>query len=243
MPGVPGRDVPAVPDVRVVTYNLHGLRDDGAALERVIAAARADVICVQEVPRLPHRRLRWRRLIARHGLRTAGGHARRGVAVLAGPRARVLHAESHVLKVFAGLEARAVAVAVVEVEGARLAVGSFHLDLHEAARTCHAAEALELIEAVAARHDAEVVLGGDLNEHPCRPAWRLLAARLADCHAAAPRGDGLTFPAAKPRHRIDALFAARGLRVVSCGGVEAASPDLTGASDHLPVLAELRVFP
>ncbi|WP_049573484.1 endonuclease/exonuclease/phosphatase family protein [Nonomuraea sp. SBT364] len=227
--------------VRVATYNLHGLRDDGAALERVIASARADVFCVQEVPRLPVRRLRWRRLVARQGLRTAGGLGRRGVAVLAGPRAQVLHAESHVLKVFAGLEIRALAVAVVEVGGARLAVGSLHLDLHGAARMRHAAEALELTEAVAARHRAEVVLGGDLNEHPGRPAWRLLAARLADCHAAAPAGDGLTFPAGKPEHRIDALFAARGLRVVSCGGVDAANADLTGASDHLPVLAELRV--
>jgi hypothetical protein len=33
------------------------------------------------------------------------------------------------------------------------------------------------------------------------------------------------------------------MRVVSCGGVAAAKVDLAEASDHLPVLAEMRVAP
>nr|WP_311132316.1 hypothetical protein [Nonomuraea gerenzanensis]SBO94497.1 hypothetical protein BN4615_P4013 [Nonomuraea gerenzanensis] len=163
------------------------------------------------------------------------------MAVLVGRRARVLHAGSHPLRTFLGLERRALAVAVVQAEGARLAVGSLHLDLHDAARMRHAAEAVELMEGVAARYGAAVVLAGDVNEHPQRPAWRYLAGRLADCYAVAPEGDGLTFPAAGPSARIDGVFAARGTRVVSCGGVDAAIADLTGASDHLPVVAELRV--
>ncbi|AQZ64914.1 unnamed protein product [[Actinomadura] parvosata subsp. kistnae] len=227
--------------IRVGTYNLHGLRDSVPALARVIADARADVLCVQEAPRFLRWRARRAALAAASGLSVATPGRVGGVAVLVGPRARVLHAETRRLRAFLGLERRALAVAVVQAEGARLAVGSLHLDLHDAARMRHAVEAVALMEDVAARHGAAVVLAGDVNEHPHRPAWRYLAGRLADCYAVAPEGDGLTFPAGKPSARIDGVFAARGTHVVSCGGVRAASADLTGASDHLPVVAELRV--
>ncbi|WP_336216900.1 endonuclease/exonuclease/phosphatase family protein [Nonomuraea sp. LPB2021202275-12-8] len=210
---------------------------------RVITAMRADVVCVQEAPRLPNWRARRRDLAARCGLRVAAGRRLGGVAVLTGPRVRVLHAESHVLRVFAGLEIRGLAVAVVEVEGARLAVGSLHLDLDGPARFRHAAEAMALMRGVAGRFGAEIVLGADLNEHAHQPAWRYLAAQLTDCYAEAPDGDGLTFTARRPQHRIDALFAARGMRVISCGRADASKADLAEASDHLPVLAELRVVP
>ncbi|NUT10396.1 MAG: endonuclease/exonuclease/phosphatase, partial [Nonomuraea sp.] len=164
-----------------------------------------------------------------------------GVCVLAGPRVSVLESRLHRLRAYAGLERRVLAAAVVEIGGARLAVGSLHLDLHGAARLRHAGEAMTVMERLAAAHDAAIVLGADVNERQHLPAWRYLATRLADCHAAAPSGDGLTFPAARPAERIDAVFAAREARVVSCGGAAAGKADLAGASDHLPVLAELQV--
>ncbi|GAB2907339.1 endonuclease/exonuclease/phosphatase family protein [Nonomuraea fastidiosa] len=231
--------------IRVATYNLHGLRDDVAALTRVIAALRADVLCVQEALRFGRWRARRAALAASAGL-TVATHGRvGGVAVLTGPRVRVLHAEHHALRAFRGLERRALAVAVVEPVrgdggGARLAVGSFHLDLDQTARTCHVAEITALMEDVAARHGASIVLGGDLNEQDHQPAWRHLAARLADCHAEAPAGGGPTFPARGPHLRIDAVFAARDTPVVSCA-VPATGPDAVRASDHVPVVAELRV--
>lgn len=227
--------------VRVGTYNLHGLRDSVPALGRVIAAARADVLCVQEAPRFGRWRARRAMLAGAAGLAVATPGRLGGVAVLVGRRVRVLHAASHPLRSFLGLERRVLAVAVVQAEGARLAVGSLHLDLNGPARMHHAAEAVALMERAAARHDAAIVLAGDVNEQPHQPAWRYLAGRLADCHAAAPEGDGLTYPATRPSVRIDGVFAARGTHVVRCGGVDAARPDLTGASDHLPVVAELRV--
>lgn len=247
----------AVP-VRVATYNLHGLRDDVAALARVIAGLRADVLCVQEALRFGRWRARRAALAARAGLAVATHGRVGGVAVLTGPRVRVLHAEHHALRAFRGLERRALAVAVVEPVrhqggggggdaavrseggGARLAVGSFHLDLDQAARTYHAAEITAIMEDVAARHGASVVLGGDVNEQDHQPAWRHLAARLADCHAEAPAGGGPTFPAHGPHLRIDAVFAARDTPVVSCA-VPATGSDAVRASDHFPVVAELRV--
>ncbi|MFI7700923.1 endonuclease/exonuclease/phosphatase family protein [Nonomuraea sp. NPDC049480] len=227
--------------IRVGTYNLHGLRDSVPALTGVIAAMRADVLCVQEAPRFYRWRARRRALAAAAGMRLATPGRLGGVAVLAGPRVRVLRAESHALRVFLGLELRGLAVAVVEAEGARLAVGSLHLDLNDPARVHHAAEAVALMERAAAPYGAAIVLGGDVNEQPHQPAWRYLAGRLADCYAVAPKGDGLTFPAERPAVRIDGVFAARDTRVVSCGGVDAGIADLAGASDHLPVVAELRV--
>jgi endonuclease/exonuclease/phosphatase family metal-dependent hydrolase len=163
--------------IRVATYNLHGLRDDVAALTRVIAALHADVLCVQEALRFGRWRARRAALAASAGL-TVATHGRvGGVAVLTGPRVRVLHAEHHALRAFRGLERRALAVAVVEPVrgdggGARLAVGSFHLDLDQTARTCHVAEITALMEDVAARHGASIVLGGDLNEQDHQPAPR-----------------------------------------------------------------------
>ncbi|MEV0625551.1 endonuclease/exonuclease/phosphatase family protein [Nonomuraea wenchangensis] len=251
--------------VRIGTYNLHGLRDSLPALTRVIAGLRADVLCVQEAPRFGRWRARRRALAAAAGMRLATPGRLGGVAVLTGPRVRVLEARSHALRVFLGLELRGLAIAVVEAGGARLAVGSLHLDLHDPARVHHAAEAVALMERAAAPYGAAIVLGGDVNERPHQPAWRYLAGRLSDCYETAAasrlayeelpggrpegrpversggRSGGLTFPAARPSARIDGVFAAPEARVLSCGGAEAAAADLAAASDHLPVVAELRL--
>ncbi|MEV7011063.1 endonuclease/exonuclease/phosphatase family protein [Streptosporangium sp. NPDC051022] len=225
----------------MATYNVRSMKDDAAALGRVITALRADVLCVQEAPRF----LRWHRrrglLAASGGMSVVAGRRLGGVAVLTGPGVRPLYGEGRPLRRFLGLEQRAVAIAVVEAGGRRVAVGSVHLDLDAAARSYHAAEALTLLLAVAGRFDALPVLAGDVNEQSHEAAWRLLAGRLTDCYPVSPRGDGLTFPARRPRVRIDAIFAAAGLRVLSCGGAQADPSDLARATDHLPVVAELAV--
>ncbi|MET7462298.1 endonuclease/exonuclease/phosphatase family protein [Nonomuraea sp. NPDC005501] len=225
--------------VRLATYNVRGMKDSVPALTRVIGALRADLLCVQEAPRLLGWRSRREALAGSCGLRVVAGRRLGGVAVFAAPRVRLIDAESHVLRIFAGLEARGLAIAVVEVEGARLAVGSTHLDLNGAARLRHVTEAMALLEAAAARFGAAPVLCGDFNERDHQPAWRYAATRLTDCYPAAPRGDGPTFTARHPQARIDAVFASPDLRVHACGGAEAAPADLAAASDHLPVVAEL----
>ncbi|MFG3440565.1 endonuclease/exonuclease/phosphatase family protein [Nonomuraea sp. NPDC047897] len=244
--------------VRVATYNVRGMRDSVPALVRVIAALRADVLCLQEAPGPLHPRGGRTALARACGMRVAAASPLAGVAVLAGPRCRVLHAEGRVLRFFAGLQVRALAVAVVEVDGTRLAVGSVHLDLHGGARLRHAAEIMSVMRRVSADHGAAVVLGGDINEQAHQPAWRYLAAQLVDCHPASGAGDGFTFSARRPRMRIDALFVASGTRVLSCAGAGAgegagegaregdaagrgggSGADPAAASDHLPVVAEL----
>ncbi|MGV9305337.1 endonuclease/exonuclease/phosphatase family protein [Nonomuraea sp. NPDC003727] len=225
--------------ITVGTYNVRGMKDDVAALARVIKAMSPDVLCVQEAPRLLCWRRRRAELAESAGLRVAAGGSLGGVAILTAPGVRLLHTESHVLKIFLGLEIRAVAIAVVEVEGARFAVGSIHLDLDEAARLHHATEAVTMIEQVAARFGAAIVLAGDINEQDDKATWRYIAARLSDCYPRAPRGNGFTFTARRPGKRIDAIFAAQGLEVAWCGGVDADPGDLMAATDHLPVAARL----
>ncbi|WP_246266501.1 endonuclease/exonuclease/phosphatase family protein [Nonomuraea typhae] len=225
--------------MRVGTYNVRGLKDSVPALVRVITAMRADVLCVQEAPRLLYWRARRRSLAEAAGLRVAAGGRLGGVSVFVAPRVRVLHAEHHVLKIFLGLEIRGVAIAVVECDGTRLAVASLHLDLDAGARARHAAEAMTLLERAAARFGAVPVIAGDINEQSDAPAWRYLAGRLHDAYGHAPVGDGMTFTAREPRKRIDALFTGPGLAVLGCGGVAAAREDLVAATDHLPVVAEL----
>ncbi|GII59979.1 hypothetical protein Skr01_00640 [Sphaerisporangium krabiense] len=225
--------------IRVGTYNVRSMYDDTAALARVITAMAPDVLCVQEAPRFGRWRRRRAELARSAGLRVVAGRRFGGVAVLAAPGIRVLHAESHLLRPFAGLERRGVAMAVVAHAGMRVTAVSVHLDLHAAARLCHAVEIMRLVRPVSLRYGAPVVIAGDLNERPGDPVWAYLTRGLADCYALAPRGEGLTYSAREPRDRLDAVLAGEGLAVRSCGGVEAPVADLRAASDHLPVVAEL----
>lgn len=236
-PGIPDRRGRLV--IRVGTYNVRSMYDDNAALARVIRAMAVDVLCVQEAPRLLSWRRRRAELAAAAGLRLVTGRRWGGVAVLAAPGTRVVHAESHLLRPFAGLERRGVAIAVAECGGTRITVASVHLDLVAAARLCHAIEIIGLAEDVAGRFGAPLVVAGDVNEQADGAAYRYLTLRLADCYPLAPRGDGLTFTARSPAKRLDVVLAGAGLSVRSCGGAAAAAADLMAATDHLPVVAEL----
>ncbi|SEF46850.1 Metal-dependent hydrolase, endonuclease/exonuclease/phosphatase family [Thermomonospora echinospora] len=229
--------------VRALSYNIRSLRDDRAALMRVIRACDADLVCLQEAPRLLNWRARRRALAARTGLTPAAGRRPAGLAVLAGPRARRVHAEYHLLTRIPGLHRRGLALAVLEIDGARVIAACTHLDLAEDARRTHTAEVIGLLERARRRFQAPVVLGGDINEEPGGPSWDLLTSVFTDAYAAAPRGPAPTFSARRPRRRIDAIFTDPGIEVIGCGVPSDAAPpaDYTRATDHLPVLADLRL--
>ncbi|WP_328794341.1 endonuclease/exonuclease/phosphatase family protein [Herbidospora solisilvae] len=190
----------------------------------MVRALAADVLCVQE----RGLGLAFSRLT---GLEPACHSRFSGVAVLVRPGVRVVHAEHRRLRWFPGLERRSMAVAVVEAEGLRLAAVSFHLDLHAGARLAHAVEIVRRTESVAARFDAVPVLAGDLNELPEAAAWRHLASRYDE------GGDGATFAG----KRIDAIFTGRGVAALARGVAGADEADLTVASDHRPVVTDLRL--
>ncbi|MFJ4520251.1 endonuclease/exonuclease/phosphatase family protein [Streptomyces sp. NPDC088810] len=229
--------------IRVLSYNIRSLRDDTAALARVITACAPDLVLVQEAPRF----FRWRKKLARLAAASGqviltGGATAAGPAILCSLRATVERTEDVLLPLTPGLHRRGLATAVVRFGGARLGVISCHLSLQRAERNAQGHMLLDRLAGLGVEH---AVVGGDLNERPDGRTFRHLAETLQDCRTTAPWGGEFTSTPADPHQRIDAVFATKGVEVLGCGvpldqpGVTRA--DLTAATDHLPVLAALRV--
>jgi endonuclease/exonuclease/phosphatase family metal-dependent hydrolase len=227
--------VTVVADLRILSYNVHGLRDDQVALSRLVRHLDPDVVCLQEGPKY----LRWRAkaaaLARRCGLLyVAGGGTTGGTSLLVALRVDVERSAEMVLSRHRlGWPDRGVAAAVVRRNGARLAVASLHLPLHESQRLDHARSALEVLRAAGVEH---AFAAGDLNERPGHAAWAFLEEQgLRDL---AP-GSGPTFPAVGPTKRIDGVFATDGLETLEYRVVD--GPDAERASDHRPLLVTVRV--
>ncbi len=89
-----------------------------------------------------------------------------------------------------------------------------------------------------------VVLLGDLNATSRYAAYRLLASRLDDVQRHAGGGRRLapkvrTFPSRMPVLRIDHMFVSRSVRVLSVHAPDGALARM--ASDHLPLVADIRI--
>ena len=229
--------------VRVLSYNIRSLRDDRAALTRVIRACAPDLVLIQEAPRF----FRWRkaaeRLARSCGLvYVTGGGTTAGPMILSSLRAQVERTEDVLLPRTPGLHQRGFATAVVRIGGARLGVLSCHLSLAAAERY---AQAGLLLDRLAGWDVPHAVAAGDLNDRPRGRSFQRLAGALTDAWAAKPWGGEYTSTPGDPHQRIDAVFTTDGIEVLGCGvphglpGVREA--DLRAATDHLPVLAALRV--
>ncbi|MEW2416159.1 endonuclease/exonuclease/phosphatase family protein [Streptomyces sp. NPDC046866] len=229
--------------VRVLSYNIRSMRDDEEALARVIRACAPDLVLVQEAPRF----FRWRKHAARLAAKTdlvvlSGGATAAGPLLLCSLRAFVEGTEDVLLPLTPGLHRRGFATAVVRFGAARVAVVSAHLSLDRAERLAQAEQLLARVRKADAPY---AIVAGDINEAPDGPAFRLLAGALQDCRVAAPWGGEHTFVRSRPPRRIDAIFASAGVEVLGCGvpqGLDGIEPaDLAAATDHLPVLAALRL--
>lgn len=232
--------IPAAPVLRVLTYNVRSLRDDKHAVARVIADQQPHVVCVQEAPRF----LRWRSkcaaLARESGLVVVTGGRTAGAMLLLCALSVDVEARYDVLLARKpGLHQRGLAVGVLRYRGVRFAVASMHLDLDPAERRRHVDEVFGRLDRLAP--GVPLILAGDVNEEPGDPAWAAIESRLVDAYAAAPAGPAETFSAANPHKRIDAVFTDPRLPVVACRAVE--HPEAVAASDHRPVLAELRLTP
>ncbi|MEU9983018.1 endonuclease/exonuclease/phosphatase family protein [Streptomyces sp. NPDC050856] len=234
--------------IRVLSYNIRSMRDDEDALARVIRACAPDLVFVQEAPRF----FRWRkhaaRLAAKSGLVVlTGGATASGPLLLCSLRVTAEHTEDVLLPLTPGLHRRGLATAVVRIGSVRLGLISCHLGLRAEERRAQAGLLLERVAALAALGAPHTVAAGDINERPGGPAFGRLAGELQDCWAVRPWGGEHTFTPGDPDRRIDAVFATKGVEVLGCGvphglpGVTDA--DLRAATDHLPVLAALRVPP
>ncbi|MET7750959.1 endonuclease/exonuclease/phosphatase family protein [Micromonospora sp. NPDC005367] len=221
--------------LRVVSYNVHGQRDDVAALAAVVRGAAPDVVIVQEGPR----RFRWRHksaaLAESFGLVVAGGGLpAMGNLLLTSLRVRVLATRCRQFPLTPGRHLRGAAYADCVVPGgARFTLAGSHLSTDPAERPGQAALFKRELDAAA----TPVVAGADLNEGPDGPAWAAVAHGLTDAAVAADRADRLTYSCADPRRRIDALFVDPRITVVDYDVVDTAQT--RRASDHFPVLVDL----
>ncbi|TDC67735.1 endonuclease/exonuclease/phosphatase [Actinomadura sp. GC306] len=232
--------------VRLLSYNVRSLRDDPAAVARVVRALAPDVACLQEVPRFWAWRLKRHRLARACGLRVAAGRRACGLAVLTAPHVRRVAREFHLLTPDAGLHRRALAVAVLEAGGVRFVAASTHLDLEDAPRLRHTGEILAHLARARDRYNAPVVLAGDVNEDPGGDSWNALTDHFTDAYAAAGQGGELTFTARDPRRRIDAVFTDPSITTTGCGvpiGDTAPTADYVRATDHRPLVADLEIGP
>lgn len=229
--------------VRVLSYNIRSMRDDTNALAKVIRACAPDLVLVQEAPRF----FRWRKKLARLAraadlVTLTGGATAAGPAILCNLRTTVERTEDVLLPLTPGQHRRGFATAVVRIGGARLGVLSCHLSLQKDERHEQAGMLLDRLAGMGVEH---AIAGGDLNERPGGRTFTRLSGTLQDCWAVAPDGGEHTWTRTEPHRRIDAIFADKGIEVLGCGvpldlpGVTEA--DLRAATDHLPVLATLRV--
>ena len=212
--------------LRVMTYNIHGLHDDAAAVTEVLRAAEPDVVAIQEPPRGPLGRRRLRAVAEAAGLEVAvqGGGART-TALLVRARIQVTGRRAISLT-WRGRTRRGMALA--DVAGVR--VISLHLGLSAAERARHAGR----LHAVITSAPAGLVVAGDFNEPPGGPVRRRLGLHLRDLTP----GTGPTFPADRPTQRIDAVLGSGGL--VPSGARAVDTEAARRASDHLPVVVHLR---
>lgn len=229
--------------VRILSYNVRSLRDDRDALVRVIRACDPDVVCIQESPRYWRPRKQAARLAHRTGtvVLSGGGRIAAGPLLLGKLRVEVLAVRDRLLPKTRGLHARGFATALLRVgRSAPFAVTSCHLSLDPAER-------LRQFALLPGQFDPgeHGIVAGDFNEHPDGPGWRRLAAEYQDAHTVAPWGGTFTSVPADPYQRIDAVFVTPGVEVLACGvpqglaGVSGA--DLLAATDHLPVVAVVRI--
>ncbi|MEU4211423.1 endonuclease/exonuclease/phosphatase family protein [Streptomyces sp. NPDC026206] len=229
--------------VRVLSYNIRSMRDDTAALARVVRACAPDVLCVQEAPRF----FRWRKAASRLArdtglVYTTGGATASGPMILTSLRAHVERSADILLPRTPGLHQRGFATAVLRFGRARLGVLSCHLSIRDGERYEQGRLLLDRLPALGTPH---AVAAGDLNDRPEGRTFGLLAGALQDGWATRPWGREHTTRLGDPLQRIDAVLATEGVEVLGCGvpmglpGVTEA--DLRAATDHLPVLAALRV--
>lgn len=223
--------------LRVVTYNLRGLKDDPAAAAAVVRRLDPDVLLLQEVPRYPGSSYAISSFARQSGLLWSGRtRLVSGTSLMTHLRVESTDSQDRRLKVGLRENPRSYTLAQVrQVGGPWVTVVSVHLSLVGEQRVDHVRTVLaELADDPRVPDDGALVVGGDLNENHEGQAWRIVAGELVEVS-----DDRVTFPARRPQHRLDALFS-RGHREARPGDPALLEGlDLAVASDHLPVWVDL----
>jgi endonuclease/exonuclease/phosphatase family metal-dependent hydrolase len=240
--------------LRVMTYNVNRcIGTDGninvERIARVIAGAEPDVIALQD---LDDRRLRaggidQAQLLARYLEMKFHVHPSLfvedeccGNAILTHlPLRRIKAAALPGLADNPQLQPRGALWVAIEVGGREIQLINTHLGLNQRERTAQLAALLGSDWLGAAACQEPVILCGDFNAQPSSVVYRQFTRRLRDVQTAAKSHRPLnTYPSCVPAFRVDHILISSDLEV---GGIEVPSTELVhSASDHLPLLAEVR---
>jgi endonuclease/exonuclease/phosphatase family metal-dependent hydrolase len=232
---------------RVMTYNIHhgeGL-DGRVDLERIAALIKesgADLVALQEVDkgvtRTAQRDLP-AELAALTGLSCVfsnnfpyqGGEY--GNAILT--RFPIKHGTNLHYPMLRPGEQRGILQLTLDVFGREVVFMNTHIDYRgdDAERWLNVGE----IEKLVHHHSGKpIILCGDFNDTPGSRVIKRLGETFDDVWLKAGRGDGFTIPAKVPRKRIDYIWLSQGSPLEP---LQAGVPH-SEASDHLPVVVELR---
>jgi endonuclease/exonuclease/phosphatase family metal-dependent hydrolase len=229
------------PAVRVATYNVHACvgrdgRHDPRRVSAVIAELDADIVALQEFTYPLDVALDTRTpvvLTTLDGYECALGPTRQTPTKCFGNALLTRHPLLEVHRIDLSMdrrEPRGAIAATVDVRGTRLHVLAAHLGLRVRERRFQLRQILRYLDSV--RNELDVVLG-DFNDWlPGRSVVHLLDRRMG--RLPRPR----SFPVFWPILPLDRIWVqpATALRRISVHG----TPTARMASDHLPVLAEIR---
>lgn len=219
--------------IRVLSYNLHGLKDDRRALAAVVREIAPDVAILQEAPR----RFRWRQKSAALARELelvvgGGGLPALGNLILTNLRVRAVGGWNVRYPLTPGRHMRGAAFVRCRVGRVTFVVAGSHLSTDPGERPAQAALLKQHMDEVT----EPLIFAGDLNENSGGAAWRMIADGLTD--AAGP-DERPTFPATAARERLDAIFADRRCTVLQYDVLD--TPQTRAASDHFPVVADLEL--
>lgn len=241
--------------VRILTYNVHrwlgtDRQISPSRIADVIASCEADIVALQEV--------RVGRVHKGHPDQAEIVANRLGMDLHFQPTIRILGEQygiailtRHPSKIVKSgrlpslspgpaFEKRSALWVAVDVEGHPVQVVNAHLSLRSRERRAQATALLGSDWMGNPDCADPAVLLGDFNAPPYSRSYRLFASRLRDAQVSNPSGEPQpTFHTRAPVLRLDHVFVTKSIEIVAAAPVR--SPQTRIASDHFPLLAELRV--
>lgn len=232
--------------IRVLCYNIHhGEGIDGKLdLERIaklIVDTKADLVGLQEVDRGVERtqkrdlpaelaRLTGLQVVFERNIVHQGGDY--GNAILS--RFPIRSSKNTHYRMLRAGEQRGLLETVVEIHGREVLFANTHIDYRpdDSERLLNVDEMKRAVEAARPR---PAIVVGDFNSVPGSRTHEKMKTFLIDTWEVAGRGDGATSPTRKPSKRIDYIYVSREFEPLEVRVLR------SEASDHLPVLAELRL--
>lgn len=248
-------DSQAFERLRVLTYNVRACKGRDRVrsplrIAEVIASTAPDIVALQEldVRRLRSDRLDQAELIARElGMNFHFSPAIRvmeeefGDAILTALPMRLVRAAALPgIRFPVRLERRGALWTEIRVGQTAVQMLTTHLGLTRRERRVQADTLCGADWLQNPGCDGPAILAGDFNFLSRSRAYARIASRLQDAQKLAPSTrSAATFPARYPRFRIDYIFVSPSIQVDRVEAIKTAATQ--AASDHLPVVADLRI--